>query len=300
MHFYTNKIYRNCTVDNCGQLDGLIYEKKVHLNPRFVKERYVDMSAELHAYQSLSSGSSFIFHQPAFYAGFLYSHYGHFILESLSRLSSYTNSLPLVWSATQTHLQDYQTSILKGLNISLDNILLVNKKYFFTELYVPAMESIICSQFSHRQYNFLSSFSSRTNVNNNCLGNIWLSRRRIYPCQIEARVESILASFGWSIIHPQNHSVSDQIDFFKHSNAIAGIQGSAFHTSVFIPKQYHQKIIMFSRANTDHACNNYQLINNAYGSLQTIYPSLSLSNLDQSITTILHRAEMLAASSKNL
>ena len=90
-----------------------------------------DMSEELAATRRLRKGKAEYLTSNCFYGGILYPHYGHFLLESLSRLYAYNQEHGvLTWSSVQTGLIKYQHEILLLLLPELANIKIIANVIF--------------------------------------------------------------------------------------------------------------------------------------------------------------------------
>jgi capsular polysaccharide biosynthesis protein len=78
----------------------------------------------------------------------------------------------------------------------------------------------------------------------------WLSRSLLPPGSGgvlgEERIEAEAQRLGWSIYHPQQHSVTDQLSFLSSCEDIAGWSGSAFHAVVLLT-ELRSRLHIFAR-----------------------------------------------------
>ncbi|WND03202.1 glycosyltransferase family 61 protein [Temperatibacter marinus] len=181
------------------------------------------------------------------YAGILFDHYGHFILDSLSRYWYYRNSdLPIVWAVEEgkQSLSIYQKEILDLLCIN-NEIILVDKPMEFEKLIVPEYGYIVQDYFSNEQSKALEIIDC---PKVDFKKKIWLSRTSQTSARVlnENVIESHLEENGWIIYKPEDHSVRDQIEMYRDACHIAGIASSSQHTMVFL-KGFKGKLTIFPR-----------------------------------------------------
>jgi capsular polysaccharide biosynthesis protein len=68
---------------------------------------------------------------------------------------------------------------------------------------------------------------------------VWLSRSHLderggFENELDAEAE--LEKRGWTIYHPQEHPIRQQLDMLADAEHIAGIEGSAFHTLILVDR----------------------------------------------------------------
>jgi capsular polysaccharide biosynthesis protein len=87
---------------------------------------------------------------------------------------------------------------------------------------------------------------------------LWLSRSALGDLAgvaEEREIESRLASIGWTVAHPETLPLQDQIDLLAGASHVAGIEGSAFHTMLFV-RNYRGTIDLVTR----HDSANFEVI----------------------------------------
>lgn len=190
--------------------------------------------------------------EKAVYAGILFNHYGHFVLESLSRAWYFKSrpQLPLAWVPVvlTDELKEWQKEILDILGIK-NKIIFVNQPTAFEKLVVPeAGFSIPGNVFLKEQMKTLAAVK---NVPLDKEKKVWLSRSSLKnglgSILNERGLEAILKNQGWIIYHPEQHSVREQLTTMAAAGRLAGIDGSAFHSLLFL-KDYRGKIDIFARS----------------------------------------------------
>lgn len=182
-------------------------------------------------------------------------HYGHFLIETLSRLwplaiPDMANDLLdyeiLYWSqekitapVEKAVIQPAQM-ILESLRIK-SNIRILSQPVYIGELIIPDQATILGNEFhsifrnllrlagirivsKHKQYINGSEYPEK----------VYLSRTKLSYYKRnngnEKFLEGILKRRGFEIIHPQELSLPDQICIFSKAKVIVGSFGSAFHT----------------------------------------------------------------------
>ncbi|MFB9150026.1 glycosyltransferase family 61 protein [Roseovarius ramblicola] len=67
---------------------------------------------------------------------------------------------------------------------------------------------------------------------------LYISRRRLKPAAkqvpFERRIEKWMSRAGYGILHPERHSIAEQIACYRAARVIAGPDGSAFHLAPFV------------------------------------------------------------------
>jgi capsular polysaccharide biosynthesis protein len=86
----------------------------------------------------------------------------------------------------------------------------------------------------------------------------------------EGALEHLLRNDGWTIVHPQEHSVRQQLALIDSAAVIGGTEGSAFHTLILAANVEARLLILARDRNVGP---NYLAIAHA-------------KNLDQTATTI--------------
>lgn len=168
----------------------------------------------------------------AIFGGYMIDQYGHFLLESLTRLwFAAETSLPIVW-ASGVRLNAYQREILVRLGIHPDRMLFLKRPTRFRRLIIPRPGYIIQKGFHERHARFLSCGQAYEKSG----ANVYLSRR-VFQSQIatfdgERELEDMLRKEGWNILRPEALSIEQQIEVFSSSRCVAGVEGSAFHTAI--------------------------------------------------------------------
>lgn len=182
------------------------------------------------------------------FAGYLFPHYGHFLLESLSRLwfIKQNPDLPLVWLGVhnQDEFNAMQRELFDLLGIR-NPMLIVTEQTSVENLLVPHDGYIIHTTYRPEQVQALKLRGGCDTIPGK---KVWLSRSKLDKGIVfnERELEHILEANGWTIYHPQDHSIREQVDMLADAEEIAGVEGSALHTLVLIP-EYRGHVTIFGR-----------------------------------------------------
>ena len=215
--------------------------------------------------------------EDGYYAAFKNDHYGHFLLESLSRLyrariSPTKNIIWLRMHHARKEFRPWQKEILKLLGLDDFNHIVIDEATRVKKLYLPDPGYIISNTFTDEHCNFLSVYNKKIKKKKK----LWLSRSRVDAGWVnEVEIEGILKNNGWEIFVPEEHSVQEQLDTILSAELVAGTEGSAFH-ALILADNPQCKVIIFSRRASD-AVNggkindNYTLIASVKKLDQTVY-----------------------------
>ena len=175
----------------------------------------------------------------AIYAGHLSYHFGHFILESLSRLwfAAQHPDRPIAWACRPEPVpppwHGWQRQILDVLGVR-NEVLLLTEPTRFRSVDVPEPGYRVKDFFSRQHADFLAAYPTRPRDPEL---RVWLSRSGSdseYRSLHAPRLEQELADHGWRIVRPEALLVSAQLELLATAGRIAGEQGSAFHLLVLL------------------------------------------------------------------
>jgi capsular polysaccharide biosynthesis protein len=209
------------------------------------------------------------FTESALYAGFLYDHYGHFLLESLARLwpPGLGCDVPVVWIAGWTEtFTPWMTDVLDLLGVAPDRRIVTNGSGALEvgELIMPDPGF----EFGRFMHPWLARRLARyPPAHGSARTHVWLSRVHRMPnsgLDEELEVEAELRARGWMILRPEEHSVRDQLALLASAVHVAGVEGSAFHTLCLL-QEFGGAVDLFTRQ--DHP--NFELVAAAAGLDQT-------------------------------
>lgn len=193
----------------------------------------------------------------AVYGGVIYNHFGHFLLESLSRAwaAKLYPRAKLVWSGNNSggkgrDLTRWQKDILKILGIE-NEIEIVVEPTRFRRLYLPDPGYRYANWFSAQHAKFLGQYEAFEQVSGKKL---WLSRRGLKGLHVvNSEIwERRLKLDGWDVIQPEKLSVPEQLAYLAKAEIVAGEEGSAFHTVMLLKDLTRKKLKIFRRHGPEH------------------------------------------------
>jgi capsular polysaccharide biosynthesis protein len=171
------------------------------------------------------------------YAGHIINQFGHFILDSLSRLwfAKKNPHLPIVWMNGEPYSR-WQEEIAGLVGLNNPTVFLAQPTRF-RRIHVPQTGFNPETYYTREFDAFVSAVTPSPIVpGRRC----WLSRSRLDPKKGsvvgETEIEHEAQRLGWIIFHPQEHSVAEQLAFLSTCEDIAGWSGSAFHAVVLLKK----------------------------------------------------------------
>ncbi len=182
------------------------------------------------------------------FAGYLFEHYGHFLLESLSRLWFIKENpeKPLLWLGVhnQSQFNDMQREFFELYNVTNPMHILTGQTQV-DSLIVPEDGYIIHTRYTRKQMDALRLSGPKPTVSGK---KVWVSRSKLKTGIVfnEHAFEHILMENGWTIFHPQDYSIQAQVDMFADAEEIAGIEGSGLHTLMLTPDT-KAKVTIFAR-----------------------------------------------------
>lgn len=226
------------------------------------------------------------------YGNFFYKHWGHFIIDILSRLWYLLedNSENKTKIAFTTMINDESTKIdgnykefFNLFGISDDRILLINKPTKFKKVIIPEC-SIYPGKYYTKEYiKIFEKVSNSVQINYNIPEKIYLSRSKFKKAREkeigEKEIEKFFNNNGYYSISPEQMTLTEQIQFFRDSKEIVCISGTLPHNVMFanegkdiiiINKTYklnkHQEIInQAKKANVTYLDLHISLFPVAYG-----------------------------------
>jgi capsular polysaccharide biosynthesis protein len=186
-----------------------------------------------------------------YFAGAAWEHFGHFLLEGLSRwwllrhLPEAVRSELRIVLYNDRPLRRWQLELLDGLGVREDRLLYLTEPLRFECLIVPSIAYNLHTAAAGAQYDTWERIG-RAFDRPGGPERVYLSRSR-YPHRRrltnEAEVERLFQARGFTVIHPHELSVSEQIGSVRHARMLAGSAGSAMYLAAFAKPGVHKMII---------------------------------------------------------
>jgi hypothetical protein len=187
--------------------------------------------------------------ETAVFGGFLFEHYGHFMLESLGRLWAppSAEAIPVVWlPSTGPALTAWQHEMLDLVGAPPHRVVIGG-----ADGAVSVGELLVADQgFEVRRYlhPWFSSYLARIEAAPTG-DKLWLSRTGLGDragVAEEPEIEALVAAAGWRVEHLEQHSVRRQAEILAGASHVAGIEGSALHNLLFV-RDFAGTIDVFTR-----------------------------------------------------
>ncbi|MEO1721578.1 MAG: hypothetical protein AAFR84_04165 [Pseudomonadota bacterium] len=189
---------------------------------------------------------------PALYAGPLFNHYGHFLLESLARLwlSRVFPDRKLVWSVAagryRAKLRPWQLALIRLLG-AREDCHLVWRPQRFADLALGSVGYRIQDRFERHHAAFLGRVPRRLPAAGTG-EKLWLSRSGIEGGGGTAvALEKRLADLGWTVFQPEAHLLDVQLERLATADRIAGEEGSALHSLALLSGTEGLRVDIFAR-----------------------------------------------------
>ncbi|MDD4556571.1 MAG: glycosyltransferase 61 family protein [Alphaproteobacteria bacterium] len=236
-------------------------------------KKFVPLSAHLREKKEGSLHKAYAFdkkttkfeNKKVIYGGFFNNHFGHFLVETVSRLwywlEHQEENLDIVFIQAKNKKTPPQIwEFLEILGISKNKIRILEEITQFREIIIPSQATIIKSAYNEKFINIYQAMAKKVEPKN--VEKIYLSRTKLKKgtiCFGEELIEKTFKENGYKIIYPEKISLKEQISYLNNAKEIAGLSGTALHLALFAkPKT---KLISLERS--DCAIEEQILINQA-------------------------------------
>ncbi len=224
---------------------------------------------------------------PAIYCGEFLEHWGHFLLESTTRLWYVVQhrqpGQKLVFVARKgLKLNGNFKNFFELLGISPKDVLLIKRPTKIDSIIVPEASSALDNYYTKE---FTIPFTQlKQNVwHQETKGTPLQSPKRIYlsrrKCKIrlimgEENLENIFKQNGFTIIYPERCPLKQLVSLLQSAEYLAGISGSAMHNALFCSQ--NTKLIVLNR---NPGFNHVQGLINQAMNLDTIFTDVHFNFL---------------------
>ena len=185
------------------------------------------------------------------FGGYFFGHYGHFILESLSRayaIAQCKPEIPVLFMTTRKEVDARSQNIFNTLGIRNQILLVHEPTTVDTLLFSEAGCGLLPPRITPEQLAALGTVAVAPSKEGK---KIWLSRSYLSllgGITNEEAMENNIASLGYEIIHPERLAFLEQVHLVASASVVAGFDGSAFYTGLFAKKVHGRFIICNRRA----------------------------------------------------
>lgn len=182
-----------------------------------------------------------------YYGGIILKHFGHFFLESLSRLSNipsdkkaiYFSVRPNVGISSLTDLPCNSLRLLEAAVGDINRVRLIFNPCVFNNITIPKSGYRIQDYISLEHSDFMRNIGFCFKTGNKYKDavdfyrgkKIWLSRSSLNDniIQGESCFEEYLVENDFVIVKPESIAIEQQIAIFESASLVAGFTGTAFH-----------------------------------------------------------------------
>lgn len=188
------------------------------------------------------------------YGGILINHFGHFLVEGLSRFwywvqNKEKNFDVVFFNPKHKKIIPQFWEFMEILGISKNKVHIVSSVTRYRRVYVPEVSHQI-STYYHKEFLLPFSYIS-SKIAASDSDKIYLSRTKFNNgtlCMGEELLEKVFKENGYQILYPEQMSLKTQISYIKGAKEIAGVIGTATHLEVFA--RMGTKSIILERSDT--------------------------------------------------
>lgn len=181
----------------------------------------------------------------AIYGGVMDYHYGHFIIETLSRLwfAKDNPELPIVWLNKGGEVRDWQKQIFEMLGIRNQHIF-IGSPTIINNAWYPYPGCCIGSYFESFHGNFLGVVKPNEVISGK---KIYISRSNILGRTSSSELDYVFKNHGFEIFHPEEFSLIAQLEILSSAELVVGVEGSAFHSLIFFSEPPKTRYVAIGR-----------------------------------------------------
>lgn len=201
------------------------------------------------------------------YLNYFYKHWGHFIIDIVSRMWFLFNNEKKYKVVFTTDFEKNETingpflDFLILFGIPKENIIILNKPTQFKKVIIPDV-SIYPGKYYTKEYkDIFDHVVKNTNLNKEVPSKIYLSRANFKKASVKERGEREIEGFfndnGYVSIIPEQLTLEEQIQYYYLADEIVCLSGTLPHNLVF--SKDSQKIIILNK--TYKLNKNQELIN---------------------------------------
>ncbi|MCL1801194.1 MAG: glycosyltransferase family 61 protein [Promicromonosporaceae bacterium] len=187
------------------------------------------------------------------YGGTFFNHFGHFILESLTTLWLPVEDAGIIWHplfAERQFLDVFEQALVDLLGWGNSEMKFATHPLRVERLIVPERPVAVNRFVEPEALKVWDTVAEAAPKSNGPYPEkMFLSRTRFqhdaFPVANDQQLDQAMESLGFSVIHPQELPVAQQIALARGAKVISGVQGSAMHVAAFARNGTH--IIEFDR-----------------------------------------------------
>lgn len=209
--------------------DNKIVDISMHYrnNEQLIQDRIIEQKIE--PYETRN--------KTAFFLGDCINQWGHFLLESITRLYPLINNInadyDYVFTGSPKGEFPQVYELLEIFGLKREQIIFIDKPTKYAKVIIPEQSNRLNGAYHKEYVDILNKIQSNVVPKQN--KKIYLSRTKLLYDNVfgEDVIENIFKQNGYKIIYPERLSVYEQIAYIKGAEEIAGLVGSAMHSLVF-------------------------------------------------------------------
>lgn len=208
--------------------------------------------------------------QSGVYCGLLFLHYGHFLLETLSRCwyaFEHKGPLNLIFQTIDRRVSaistPYAVALFDALRSLGHTIYLIDGLARVRNLLIPNPSFVIRRGFNSAFSATVASLSDLAAPARSSFGSkVYLTRTKLGKGRVEGEeaVEAVFSKRGFSIVSPEMLTFSQQISLSRELEHVGGIMGSAMHNLIF---SSGTKSTLLTREHNIKILGNYLIVDEA-------------------------------------
>ncbi|MDN5893832.1 MAG: glycosyltransferase family 61 protein [Nocardioides sp.] len=188
----------------------------------------------------------------------LRGHFGHAMTEQLSRMwaweqvkERFPEAKALVTLNKGRYIKPWEAELYEAAGIGRDDMVLLDHPARVEHLISPG------PMFSNPNYvhpaiaktwrkvgDSLAAGATRTEFSDRIFCSRTIEKR---SCHNREEVEQLFADRGFEIVFPEEHSVADQVQMFRHADVVAGFAGSGLFQLALVGAPKHVVIVASDR-----------------------------------------------------
>ena len=206
--------------------------------------------------QIIPPAQSALLQDPVVFGGHLPKHFGHFLLESLSRVWIYRShearGLPFVHFRTVFHLHEREL-LEAALKKHAARHIGLSEPTLLRSVFIPDQGLSLGSDYSEEMSGVYDDIREVLCGNDNSSDEtpLYLSRTRLPSDRRatlgESALERRLSALGFRILHAQELPLAEQIRQVSGARNVIGLRGSALHLTIFRRLENAQTISLGAR-----------------------------------------------------
>ncbi|WP_165734676.1 glycosyltransferase 61 family protein [Pseudoalteromonas sp. C8] len=214
------------------------------------------------------------------YLGFYTEHYGHFLLETLSRIWAVKGSTQydgfifsnFVLPRKSDELTSFASFCFKKLGLNPDKVIILKEDTLVETLTVPNAQCYILNKVHPNYINIFERL--RQNVLNLQVSNLkfYLSRSKLQKRKRkvvnEHKIEEVFTEHGFKVVYMEDLTIDMQLSLLVNASVIAGLEGSALHNCLFMKPR--TKVISICSVRQPNQIKPNQIMCNELNNIESI------------------------------